>query len=226
MSDLPGDDAATRRKAAQAAYQARWAAANPGYMTGWREKNSDKIAIYRARNAVRMAIWRTTPEGYAISRKSRIAYDQRKKLADLLIRPPVVRPPIDPKALAAAKHARQRERYHGDPLYNLKRRMSSAVRRSLQMTGGGSAKRWQSKWLTLVGYTAEELHGHIEKQFLPKMGWHNMPKWHVDHIVPLSSFNFSSDDDPEFRAAWALTNLRPVWATVNLRKRAKREHLL
>jgi 5-methylcytosine-specific restriction endonuclease McrA len=50
------------------------------------------------------------------------------------------------------------------------------------------------------------------------MTWENFGDWHVDHRVPLASFNYASADDPEFRAAWALTNLQPLWKRENLRK--------
>lgn len=40
------------------------------------------------------------------------------------------------------------------------------------------------------------------------------------------SFSFSSEADPEFKACWALTNLRPLWGEENIDKRAKRTHLL
>jgi hypothetical protein len=58
------------------------------------------------------------------------------------------------------------------------------------------------------------------------MSWDNVGKWHIDHIIPLSSFRFTSMDDPEFRAAWALSNLRPMWATENILKGARRLTLL
>ena len=109
----------------------------------------------------------------------------------------------------------------GSAVLKLHIRMSNGVRQCLR-----SNKRRGSRWLDLVGYSLEELRTHIERQFLPRMGWHNMHKWHVDHILPVSSFKFQSADDPEFKAAWALTNLRPVWAAENLRKNARREHLL
>lgn len=53
-----------------------------------------------------------------------------------------------------------------------------------------------------------------------------MGEWHVDHIVPLSSFDFATPDDPGFKAAWALTNLRPLWGLENMRKHAQRTHLI
>jgi len=107
-----------------------------------------------------------------------------------------------------------------DPKHNLDRRMKGAVRRHLREGKQGRA------WKALVGYSLEELHRHIELQFLPGMTWANMSAWHVDHVLPLASFNYESASDPEFRAAWALTNLRPLWSVENLQKGAKRVLLL
>jgi hypothetical protein len=58
------------------------------------------------------------------------------------------------------------------------------------------------------------------------MTWDNMKEWHLDHIVPKSAFTYASPDDPEFRACWALANLRPLWKKANLKKSAERTHLL
>lgn len=82
-------------------------------------------------------------------------------------------------------------------------------------------------WQRLVGYSLEELMEHLERQFLPGMTWENRgKKWHVDHIRPLSSFSYSTAECPQFREAWALTNLRPLWARDNQRKHAKRVFLI
>lgn len=102
----------------------------------------------------------------------------------------------------------------------LNARMTCAVRRALE---GGKAGR---KWTRLVGYTADELRKHIERQFLPGMSWAEAGAFHIDHIRPLASFNFDSAEHPEFRDAWALTNLRPLWANQNISKGAKRTHLI
>jgi hypothetical protein len=58
------------------------------------------------------------------------------------------------------------------------------------------------------------------------MSWENYGDWHIDHIVPLSSFTFTGVDDPEIRIAWALSNLRPIWAKENIKKRDKRLFLI
>ena len=76
------------------------------------------------------------------------------------------------------------------------------------------------------GYTAADLHLHIARQFADGMSWDNMAEWHIDHIVPKSAFSYSSPDDPEFKACWALTNLRPMWKRDNIKKAAQRTHLL
>lgn len=72
-------------------------------------------------------------------------------------------------------------------------------------------------WST-VGYDKLQLCAHLEAQFLPGMGWHNMREWHIDHIKPVRLFDFKSFDCPEFAECWGLPNLRPLWARDNLVK--------
>lgn len=107
-----------------------------------------------------------------------------------------------------------------DPKYAINRRIRVAVRRGLIAGKGGR------KWESLVGYTISDLMTHLERQFAKGMTWDNRSEWHIDHIQPLASFKFDSPEDSEFRAAWALTNLRPIWAEENLRKNVTRTHLL
>ena len=106
-------------------------------------------------------------------------------------------------------------------------RIESSVRAgiigSLRRKGGRKGK---SKTFDALGYTVAQLIEHLERQFVRGMLWANYGQWHVDHIIPLASFNYQTTDDPEFRAAWALSNLRPLWKTDNLAKGAKRLTLL
>lgn len=101
--------------------------------------------------------------------------------------------------------------------------LSNRIRVSLHSALKG--KRYGYRSFNLVGYSVEELRSHLEKQFLKGMGWHNMGEWHIDHVIPLCSFEFTSADDPEVRRAWALPNLRPIWARENLRKNSRIEFL-
>jgi hypothetical protein len=99
-------------------------------------------------------------------------------------------------------------------------RICGRIRRSLRGTKAGRS------WETLVGYTLDELVRHIERQFCAGMNWNNMGRWHIDHIRPLAMFNYTSPDDEDFRVAWALTNLRPLWAPLNLAKSDQRLFLI
>ena len=55
------------------------------------------------------------------------------------------------------------------------------------------------------------------------MSWDNYGRngWEIDHIKPISSFNFNSYKDKEFKECWSLENLQPLWAEENIRKSNK-----
>jgi len=73
----------------------------------------------------------------------------------------------------------------------------------------------------LLGCTIEHLKQHLEKQFTGGMTWDNQGfcGWHIDHIIPCSSFNMESKE--EQRQCFHYTNLQPLWAEDNLRKSNK-----
>ncbi len=73
-----------------------------------------------------------------------------------------------------------------------------------------------------LGYSWADLRAHLESQFTPAMNWKNWGSvWELDHIKPLSSFQYETLDDPLFRECWALTNLRPLLREENASKGAK-----
>ena len=117
----------------------------------------------------------------------------------------------------------ERQKRASNPTYRITQGVSAVIRSALAASGDYKARR---PWWTLVGYTAEELARHLERQFVKGMGWNNMGEWHIDHIVPLVTFKFTSANDPEFKAAWALTNLRPLWSKANRSKGARRTLLI
>jgi hypothetical protein len=120
------------------------------------------------------------------------------------------------------KRREQTARRRQDPRYRLRYAISNGIRISIQR-GGKNGRSWEQ----LVGYTVDDLMRHLERQFLKGMTWENYgPEWHVDHIVPDSSFDYDTPDCAEFSAAWALTNLRPLWANDNVRKSDKRLFLI
>lgn len=72
-----------------------------------------------------------------------------------------------------------------------------------------------------MGYSLVDLMCHLEEKFEDGMSWSNFGEWHIDHIRPLASFNFTGTECREFKAAWALSNLQPLWALENMRKGSK-----
>lgn len=98
--------------------------------------------------------------------------------------------------------------------------MGDLIRAALNR--GGSAPKFED----FAGYTAQQLRSHLEAQFTKGMDWERfrLGEIHIDHIVPLSSFDLANPD--ELRRAWAMTNLRPLWAKDNLNKSNKRIYLI
>ncbi len=94
----------------------------------------------------------------------------------------------------------------------LRRNISKAILRSLK--GGKKGNDWE----ILVGYGKYDLIAHLEAQFTEGMSWGNYGKWHVDHIIPQSRFNFNSYNDIDFKRCWSLSNLQPLWAIDNTNK--------
>lgn len=111
-------------------------------------------------------------------------------------------------------------RRNANPKKRLDHRVSQMVRSSLSTGKQGKS------WPLLLGYSLDALYSHLEKQFMPGMSWHNMGEWHIDHVIPRSSFAYKDANDPEFFACWSLTNLRPLWAEQNISKGGKRTLLL
>lgn len=105
-------------------------------------------------------------------------------------------------------------------------RMSVLVKASIRLVLKSQSSKAGKSWRDIVGYGPIELITHLERQFTGGMTWKNMGQWHIDHIQPVSSFKFLAAGDQEFRACWAMSNLRPLWAGENIRKGAKRLFLL
>jgi hypothetical protein len=92
--------------------------------------------------------------------------------------------------------------------HNLRTRLNKAI---LNFQKVGSA-------INDLGCSVEEFKIYIESKFDSKMSWDNygLKGWHIDHIIPLSSFNLN--DVNEFKKATHYTNLQPMWAEDNLKK--------
>ena len=217
----------------------------PEYWPAWRKANPEKMASYRERNRLRRIARQASAEGKAELAAKRASPENKARRAayyaanreKIALMDKVYR--NKPEALertrqrraeykadpAVKQKIRERNRItdaarRATPLGTLRNRMRVAIRHSLKNSGNKSNR------LKSLGYTVEELRTHLERQFTRGMGWHNVSEWHVDHIMPLSAFKITSESCPEFKAAWALANLRPLWKPENLHKGARRDLLL
>lgn len=115
----------------------------------------------------------------------------------------------------AKQRARHKRREAVDPGFKLGNRMRTRIRLFLK----GSSFVKQTRTEALVGCSWQELRSYIEAMFKPGMSWENYGEWHIDHILPLSSFNLLSQED--LAKASHYSNLQPLWAKENLSKKDK-----
>lgn len=101
-------------------------------------------------------------------------------------------------------------------LSNPKNRLAHNIRAHINWAVKYQEVKKQDHTMKLIGCSKSQLIKHLESQFLPGMNWNNYGEWHIDHIIPLSSFNLL---DREVQAkAFHFSNLQPLWKLDNLRK--------
>lgn len=167
----------------------------------YKSKNPDKIKTYnneyhaehREENKIRCFLYRKT-------HKETIRIQNRKWVT------------INRKKHNQNNNARAKQRRKEDLGYKLgcylRSRTTEAVRGNWK--NGSVVKD--------LGCTIEELRHYIESKFQYGMTWDNwsVSGWHIDHVIPLASFNLA--DRTQFLKAAHYTNLQPLWAKDNLRK--------
>lgn len=107
----------------------------------------------------------------------------------------------------------KKERYKTNLLFKLRENLRTRVYIAIKNNHkAGSAVRD-------LGCSIEEFKEYIENKFQLGMSWNNWGEWHLDHIIPLSSFNLSNRE--QFLKACHYTNYQPLWAIDNLKKSNK-----
>lgn len=104
-----------------------------------------------------------------------------------------------------------------DLKYNLSRKMSNAIWKSLR--GNKNNKHWKS----FLDYTIDNLIKRLFQTMPKGYCWENYlnGKLHLDHVIPISAFNFTKPEHIDFKRCWALDNLRLLPAKENLKKNKK-----
>lgn len=157
----------------------------------WRRENPDKVNTSRRRRRDE------NPEAYReVDRKSKAKWREEnlEKVRELA-------------------RDYQSKRYQNDPQFKLaitlRNRLNRVIKRGQK---AGSVVRD-------LGCSIEALKEHLERQFQEGMTWDNYGDWHIDHILPLSSFDLT--DREQFLKACHYTNLQPLWKLDNLSKGAR-----
>ena len=161
-------------------------------------------------SAQKLGISNRMKEDYAKNKKNDPEYQEKNKAnARRYAR-------INKEAIQDRRRDQKREymhnKYDQDNQYRLKHNARARIRKALK----GIQK--SASTMELIGCSYEELMAYIEARFLPGMSWDNYAYdgWHIDHIIPLDSFDLS--DPEQLKRAAHYSNLQPLWAEDNLRK--------
>jgi len=111
----------------------------------------------------------------------------------------------------------ERNRKANDPIYKLINNFRTAIYQVLKENNVEK----NGHYFEVLKYSPDELIIHLENQFTNDMTWDKYGEWHVDHILPISSFNIQEIGDEEFMKCWSLSNLQPLWGDENIRKSNK-----
>jgi hypothetical protein len=107
------------------------------------------------------------------------------------------------------------KRYHTDIQFKLADRFRKRFKKVMK------EKSKSEKTLSYLGCSTEKFKEHMESQFTEGMNWnnHGFTGWHIDHIIPCSSFDLTKEED--IRKCFHYTNLQPLWGTQNMQKGSK-----
>ena len=89
-------------------------------------------------------------------------------------------------------------------------RVSGAIRYSLKRVG---KKKNNRKWEGILGYGATELMKHFNINSIEELKGKE-----IDHIIPISAYNYKDVEDEDFKKCWNINNLRLIPARENSSK--------
>lgn len=102
---------------------------------------------------------------------------------------------------------------------NINRRVRDRLNHRIADALRAQQNRKSNKTVNYIGCEISYLKKWLEYQFTEEIGWHNYGQWHIDHVVPCSSFNLENQDEQYKCFNWK--NLRPCLAKENMEKGQK-----
>jgi hypothetical protein len=189
---------------------------------GWRERQKQKYLLNKKDKIVKAKVCKSCGEEYSNKRYKYCSEDcclkeNKKTIYERNLSNHGKRKEYRESGKTVLNE-RLRIRRTTDPSFALSKRTSCLVRDCLK----GRIKNGRS-WQALVGYSVDDLRQHIENQFKDGMTWERFlaGEIHIDHKIPVSAFNFITTEDIDFKRCWAISNLQPLWAKDNLKKKDK-----
>lgn len=112
------------------------------------------------------------------------------------------------------KNKKRSEIYDNLPQRKFHKKISRLVLHSLK--GNKRCKSWE----VMLGYNANQLKNHLLKTIPEGYSWEDymFGRLHLDHVIPVSAFNFNKATDIDFSKCWALKNLQLLPAKENIAK--------
>jgi hypothetical protein len=109
------------------------------------------------------------------------------------------------------------KKYHSENKFKLTKKLYSIIRGCIKNNKSGYS------WETMVGYTLKDLVAHLKTTLPLGYTWTDYLNGglELDHIMPVSAFDYECPDDYEFMKCWKLENLRLVTPKENHEKGAK-----
>lgn len=129
------------------------------------------------------------------------------------------------RKLGSRNHARNFLKLKSSTVEGQRRRMNQLIARSLRTRVRDALRTKGLKKNTsarqLIGCSIGEFRMHIESKMEKSMNWENYGTvWHIDHIIPCAKFNLV--EDQEIKRCFHWTNMRPLYASQNLREKDRR----
>jgi len=209
------------------------------YSKKWRDNNKEKSKAYREKTKGRMSEWRkanrehlkemqnkwyaknyehatATAQKWRDANRDKVRQNKNEWYHNNKNDPNKSIIKSKPRVLERQRiRRRDPSGWHNTPMRKINHLFATQVRRSIRCF---VTMKESNKTFAILGFTKEELHNYLESLFQDGMSWDNISEWHIDHIRPVSSFNFDSTDHPDFKKCWALENLQPLWSKDNLVK--------
>jgi hypothetical protein len=110
-----------------------------------------------------------------------------------------------------------KNKWRVDQKFNLNHRMSVTI--GISLKGNKNGRHWEM----LVGYSLNDLKKHLKSTMPKGYTWQDFMqgKLHIDHIIPVSVWNFTKPEHVDFKRCWALDNLQLLPASENIVKSNK-----